>query len=30
MVPVIGNVALLCATIALFVGTMRLDRSPRR
>ena len=27
MFPIIGNVALLCATVALFFGTTRLDRT---
>ena len=26
MIPVIGNVAMLCATVALFFGTTRLNR----
>ena len=26
MVPVIGNLTLLCAAVALFVGTLHLDR----
>ena len=26
MVPIIGNLSLLCAAVALFVGTLRLDR----
>lgn len=30
MVPVIGNVALLAATVALFLTTTRLDRVRRR
>jgi hypothetical protein len=30
MIPLIGNVALLCATVALFVGTTRLNRRPPR
>ncbi len=29
MVPVIGNVALLCTTIALFVSTMSLNKVRR-